>query len=63
MVRPFEEFNVDVSCLGNHELDNGMDTAVKLLGQTTCPWLMTNLVEKDSGKPIANCQSTHVLET
>lgn len=31
MLRPFEAFNVDVSCLGNHELDNGMDTAVKLM--------------------------------
>ena len=24
---------------------------------------MTNLLEKDSGKPIANCKSNHVLET
>ena len=25
MVKPFERMNVDISCLGNHELDMGID--------------------------------------
>jgi len=47
MIFPFEKMNVDVSCIGNHELDNGIDHAVKMLAQTSCPWIMTNLFEKD----------------
>ena len=25
MIKPFNRLNVDISCLGNHELDNGID--------------------------------------
>lgn len=31
MVVPFEKLNVDVNCLGNHELDYGWDVAVDLM--------------------------------
>jgi len=47
MIMPFERLNVDVSCLGNHELDHGLKTAKELLAKTSCPWLMTNLVNVD----------------
>ena len=62
MIFPFETLNTDVSCLGNHELDHGIDTAEKLMAQTTCPWIMTNLTYKATGKPIASCKPFHVLE-
>lgn len=63
MVYPFEQFNVDISCLGNHELDMGIEHAVNLIGQTSCPWIMSNLFEKDKGmKPIAGLSPHHVLE-
>lgn len=62
MVFPFETLNVDISCLGNHELDHGLETAVNLMAKTSCPWIMTNLLEKDTGNPIAACKPFHVLE-
>ena len=62
MIFPFETLNVDVSCLGNHELDHGLEQAVELMKETSCPWIMTNLIEKDTGNPIANCKPYHVLE-
>ena len=31
MIFPFETLNVDINCLGNHELDHGMDTAIHLM--------------------------------
>lgn len=44
MIKPFETMNVDVNCLGNHELDFGYDKAIELMNKTTSPWLMTNLI-------------------
>ena len=62
MLMPFETFNVDVNCLGNHELDNGIEAAVELMKQTSSPWLMTNLTDKSSGSPIAGCKDNAILE-
>ena len=62
MVMPFEQLNVDISCLGNHELDHGMDQAIALMKKTSCPWILTNLVNKSDGKPIANCEPYKIIE-
>lgn len=63
MIYPFENFNVDISCLGNHELDMGIDHAEVLINQTSCPWIISNLFEKDkNNRPIANLKPWHVLE-
>jgi 2',3'-cyclic-nucleotide 2'-phosphodiesterase (5'-nucleotidase family) len=32
MLKPFERMNVDISCLGNHELDMGIKQAELLVG-------------------------------
>ena len=31
MILPFNKMNVDVSCIGNHELDHGLDVASNLM--------------------------------
>ena len=63
MVYPFEQFNVDVACLGNHELDMGIEHAKTLISQTSCPWIMSNLYEKDKDMaPIAGLAPYHVLQ-
>jgi len=49
MIAPFNRLNVDISCLGNHELDRGIEYAAKLIGQTNCPWILSNLLEKSTG--------------
>jgi 2',3'-cyclic-nucleotide 2'-phosphodiesterase (5'-nucleotidase family) len=43
MIYPFEQFNVNISCLGNHELDRGIEHAESMLAETTCPWILSNL--------------------
>ena len=62
MVKPFEKLNVDVSCLGNHELDHGIENAMKLMAKTECPWLMTNLIDKITGDPICGCKAYHIAD-
>ena len=63
MIVPFNRLNVDISCLGNHELDLGIEHAMDLMKQTNCPWIMTNLVDKSNGfKPIADIGDMHILD-
>lgn len=63
MIYPFEQFNVDISCLGNHELDQGFDHAEKMLAQISCPWILSNLFQKDKGmRPLAGVEPWKVLE-
>ena len=51
MVLPFNRMQVDVACVGNHDLDFGIEQMMKCLNQTMapegkCQWIMSNLVEK-----------------
>lgn len=63
MIIPFNRMNVDVSCLGNHELDGGIDLAHKLIKQTNCPWILTNLLVKDRAmRPILDLMPYHIIE-
>lgn len=63
MIKPFNSLNVDISCVGNHELDMGIEHGKKLIAETNCPWILTNLVEKDKGrKPLCGVEPFHVLE-
>lgn len=63
MVYPFNKFNVDVSCIGNHEIDNGIEFAAKMMAKTSCPWILSNIVEKNKdNKPLCGVEPYHVLE-
>jgi 5'-nucleotidase len=63
MVKPFNRMNVDISCVGNHDLDLGLDHAEKLMKKTNCPWILTNLVDTgNDSKPVANALPSKVLE-
>ena len=46
MILPFNRANVDISCLGNHDTDRGLEKAGELIEQTNCPWIITNLLSK-----------------
>lgn len=63
MLMPFERMNVDISCLGNHELDKGLPLAKKLIDQTKCPWIMSNFLEIDKDlKPILGLDPYYIME-
>jgi 5'-nucleotidase len=64
MIKPFNRLNINASCLGNHELEIGIEHGAELIKQTNCPWLMSNLVELDKdSKPVAGCESYTILES
>jgi len=61
MVEVFKKLSVDVSCLGNHDTDFGLERCSELIGKTKSPWLMSNL-SLDDGSPICGLPRYHVLE-
>ena len=51
MLKVYNELNVQVACLGNHDLDFGVAKMVSLTSRTApCEWLMSNF--NVDGKPI-----------
>ena len=59
MVKVFNSLNVAVSCLGNHDLDFGIER-MKELTTKTGKWLLSNL--NVNGKPIGNLETYAVRE-
>ena len=45
---------ITVACLGNHDMDFDEDTVINLLSQTNFPWLLSNVFDTRTGKPIVN---------
>ena len=59
MVEVFNSLNVQVSCLGNHDLDFGIAKMQELTRKTLpCKWLMSNL--NVDGQPVGGLQTYDV---
>jgi len=41
----FENFKVDVGCVGNHDLDFGVERFIDLKNRIGIPWLLTNVFD------------------
>ena len=58
---------VDAACIGNHELDFGIEDMMKVLGPTskpngTCQWVMSNLRQKGKNTGVGGLPRTAVFE-
>ncbi|GAX77496.1 hypothetical protein CEUSTIGMA_g4940.t1 [Chlamydomonas eustigma] len=53
---------VHVACVGNHDLDFGTAQLMKLVKQCKFPWLMANVLDRQTKKPYANALATHIMD-
>lgn len=53
---------VDVACLGNHELDRGLEVMKARIAETNFPWLCSNVKEVDTGVPLGGVWEWWVLD-
>ncbi|WVR09253.1 hypothetical protein IAU60_006318 [Kwoniella sp. DSM 27419] len=53
---------VDASCVGNHDWDFGYPHLTKLINASTFPWLMSNIVDKNTGQVPPPLKRYHVFE-
>lgn len=46
---------------GNHDFDHGLDILAKWVEKTTFPWLMSNVTDNETGRPLGNGKITHII--
>lgn len=65
MVDPLNDIGTNVACLGNHDLDFGVERFQFLAKQCRFPWLCANVLDPalGEGAPLAGCNSTAMLES
>ena len=51
-VPAINELGIDVACVGNHDFDFGLPTLKSLISATKFPWLLSNVVDSETGEPI-----------
>ena len=61
MVKVYNALNIEVSCLGNHELDFGIDGMLDVLKQCNSPWIISNL-KMPGGDTIGGLNRIHIAE-
>ncbi|KAG2448379.1 hypothetical protein HYH02_006961 [Chlamydomonas schloesseri] len=52
------EIGVNVSCVGNHDFDYGLENMMKLNAQCKFPWLMANVIERGQEIPYGGAGTT-----
>ena len=63
MVKVLNSLNVKVSCLGNHDLDFGIERMKELVEMTKpCKWLISNLTLERTGKPVGDLATWAIEE-
>lgn len=62
MVPALNAIGIDVACLGNHDLDFGLQEFRELREQCNFPWLCSNACDAGTGKPLGGCLEYIVLE-
>eukprot|EP00127_Corallochytrium_limacisporum_P006869 Clim_evm84s236 gene=Clim_evmTU84s236 len=53
---------ISCACIGNHDLDHGIDVLVDRIAETNFPWLCSNCMMKETGRPLADCGVYHITE-
>lgn len=62
MVTCLNKFGIHSACIGNHDFDFGVERLSVLIQETNFPWLISNVVDKITNKPLANANVKQVLQ-
>ncbi|KAI0206247.1 flagellar associated protein [Astrocystis sublimbata] len=65
MTELLNQIGVDAACIGNHELDFGVDRFEELAQECDFPWLLANVLDPSRGEgvPLGNCLKAAMLTT
>ncbi|KAJ1657770.1 hypothetical protein IWQ61_002871 [Dispira simplex] len=62
MVPVLNALNLDAACYGNHDFDFGVTVLDSLARTCNFPWLLSNVVDCETGQPVARAQRWHLVE-
>lgn len=61
MVPVLNEVGTHCAVLGNHDFDHGLEVLSQWVGKTEFPWLMSNVIDNETGRPLGEGHITHVV--
>ncbi|CAK1543627.1 unnamed protein product [Leptosia nina] len=61
MVPVLNEIGTHCAVFGNHDFDFGLEVLSKLVAQCNFPWLMSNVIDNETGRPLGDGKITHAL--
>ncbi|XP_075233832.1 mannosylglucosyl-3-phosphoglycerate phosphatase isoform X2 [Lycorma delicatula] len=53
---------VNCAVFGNHDFDFGLEVLSERVAETKFPWLMSNVIDNETGRPLGDGKITHVLD-
>ncbi|XP_013098225.1 trifunctional nucleotide phosphoesterase protein YfkN isoform X2 [Stomoxys calcitrans] len=61
MVPVLNAIGTHCAVFGNHDFDHGLDVLVELIKKTSFPWLMSNVVDNETGRPLGGGKISHYI--
>lgn len=61
MVPVLNAVGTDCAVFGNHDFDHGLDVLTEHITKNTFPWLMSNVVDNETGRPLGGGKITHFI--
>ncbi|XP_073972229.1 5'-nucleotidase isoform X2 [Rhodnius prolixus] len=62
MVPVLNAFGTHCAVFGNHDFDFGLEILSERVADTKFPWLMSNVIDNETGRPLGDGKITHVIE-
>merc|ERR1719189_2548352 len=62
MIPVLNKFGVNCAVFGNHDFDFGIDTLMEHAEKTNFPWLMSNVIDNETGRPLADGKVSHIID-
>lgn len=62
MIDVLNILGVHCAVYGNHEFDFGVDHLLEFVEKTTFPWLMSNVIDKETNEPLGSGHVTYILQ-
>lgn len=62
MIPVLNDIGVDCAVFGNHEFDYGVDNLIEFVKQTSFPWLLSNVIDKETSNQLGDGQIYHIIE-
>lgn len=61
MIPVLNDCKVECAVFGNHDFDYGLENLISVTDKTNFPWLMSNVLDVDTNRPLAEGKTYHII--
>ena len=61
MIPVLNSLNTHCAVFGNHDFDHGLEILEKWVERTNFPWLMSNVIDNETGRPLGGGKITQII--